>query len=144
VKVATLVRTLGLPEHADQKMCFAEIERRKQERTVKSRDEVAAAVARLEVKHGIEPDKDALERHLLAKQVGPDRFLLDGKVLTGAEVQAAMQEEYEADHILDDLFENEHVRGESVDKAARKLLGSRGVWRPTADEYLAACEEVSQ
>lgn len=52
---------------------------------------------------GIDPDKETLERHL-AKQVGPDRFLLDGKEMSGAELEAAMKTEYAREHQFDEVY----------------------------------------
>src|SRR6184192_785066 len=110
MKVSTLARVLGLPDDADQATCHAKIEELKApRRRGASLDETRGAVARLQVKFGIDPPKAELER-LIAQRIGPDSFLLNGNVLTGEEVQAAMQEEYEEAHALDDVLD-ESIKG---------------------------------
>jgi hypothetical protein len=104
MKVSTLARALGLPAGSDNAACLAEIKRRKQQHTLKSRYETAAAVARLEAKFGIDSPRQDRERYLLADQIGPDRYRIDGKELSGAELAEAMRQQHEAEHALDDVL----------------------------------------
>jgi hypothetical protein len=112
-----------------------------------SRDDLTARVARLQIKHGITPDRVALERHILAKQIGPDLFELDGKWLSGEEVQAAAEEQYAKGHEFDDVKHDldldRPVEGEDVHAAAVKYLEGRGIYEPSAEQYLEAIERVT-
>jgi hypothetical protein len=147
LRVAELAARLGLPENSDQATCHAKIAELKRARTSGgSLDEVRAAVARMQVKFGVDPGKEALERHILATELPNGRYLLNGRVVDAAEVEAQARDEWEAEHADDDLRAElgirEPVRGVNVDAAARRLLASRGIWQPTSEEYLSACTEV--
>jgi hypothetical protein len=114
----------------------------KEDRAVKSLDETRAAIARMEVKYGIDPDPEALERHLLAQEIGPGLFSLNGQVLTAEELEATAREQWTDDHAFDDVLPRERLTGQDIDAAARKLLASRQIWKPSAEELAEAYEEV--
>jgi hypothetical protein len=125
-----------------QKLAPAPTTTNQKERPVTSRDETRAALARLETRSGFSPPKEDLQRYVLAEEIGSNKFMLNGRELTGAELQAAMEQEYEETHALDDLSA-EPIRGEDVHKAAMALLAARGNHAPTYDEYANATAEVS-
>jgi hypothetical protein len=125
-----------------QKIAPAPTTVNQKETPMESRDQMRAAVARLETRRGVDPPGGDLQRYVLAEEIAPDRFLLNGRELTGAEQQAAMAELYDETHALDDLSA-EPIRGEDVHKAAMALLAARGNHAPTYDEYANATAEVS-
>src|SRR5213592_2318196 len=108
-----------------------------------SLDETRAAVARMQVKFGIDPPKAELER-LIAQRIGPDSFLLNGKVLSGEEVEAAVMEQLAEDHEHDELRADlgPSLKDANVHTRAMRLLSERGVWEPDGPTYLRACQEV--
>jgi hypothetical protein len=136
-----LAAKLGLPEGSTNADCLAAVKRLKARKGKVSLDEAKATLARLELKHGLTPNPDGLEQ-LIAKDLGNDRYLLGGRVLTGAELEAEMRKQYDEDHALDGVLGAEQLSGAEIDKAATALLASRGIWEPTADQYLDACKAV--
>jgi hypothetical protein len=73
------------------------------------------------------------------------RFLLNGEVLTADELKAAAKGQWAAEHEHDDLLaelglDGEPSQDQDVHDAATALLASRQNWKPTADEYLEACQ----
>jgi hypothetical protein len=100
----------------------------------------------METKFGIGSPREDLRRHVLAEKLPSGGYLLDGQDLTAEELEAHAKAQYEDEHQFDELkaelgLDNPTL-GANVDRAARKLLASRGIWDPTADEYLLACTEV--
>jgi hypothetical protein len=141
LKLKDLAVRLGLPPGSSQAACLGRITDLKAKKASRSIDEAKAMLAKLQIKHGVEPNREGLEQ-LLATELGNDRFLLGGRVLSGEELEKEMRDQYAEDHALDDLTSGEPLVGTEIDKAAAALLASRGVYEPDARQYLAACQEV--
>jgi hypothetical protein len=105
-------------------------------------DDSRVTLARLRAKAGIADEEDLM--HLVAERIGPDEFLLRGEVLSGAELEAKMREEYEDnEYEIDAVYRRvEREIGREVDTAARKLLAARGIYDADAATYLQACREA--
>jgi hypothetical protein len=140
VNVSTLAVKLGLPKDADNAACLARIDELKRVKGI-SRAEVGVKITALEAKFGMARPED-VERDLLAKELGNGLFELHGRVLTADELQAEVERDYADAHAFDDVEPREALTGVEIDKAATKLLASRGIWDATGEQYLAACREV--
>lgn len=108
----------------------------------RSRDDLELALTRLELKHGITPPPEQLNR-LLAKQIGDDLYVIEGELLTAAELNAKVHADYEADHPSSRFKESEPARGAEALYAAQRLLRARGIDEPTYEELAEALVSVS-
>jgi hypothetical protein len=117
VKVSTLAAKFGLPAGSTHADCLVAVEQLKRRR---SRVEKAAAVTQMEARLGLASNEN-LERYLLAQEIGPDIFSLNGEVLTGAELEAEMRRQYEVEHAFDDVTQDSRLTGEAIDRAAVAL-----------------------
>jgi hypothetical protein len=99
--------------------------------------------ASLERKAGIQNEETV--KASIAEKIGADVYILGGEWLTGAELRAVAEEQFEEEHLHDDAYRGlrEPLRGTDVHEAAVALLASRGNHAPSYDEYANATAEVS-
>jgi hypothetical protein len=78
---------------------------------------------------------------------GKRLWKFEGDLLTDNELQATIQRRHDRESELEkdyrELGLNESLADLDVHLAAVADLNSRGIYSPTAEEYLAACEQVS-